>query len=240
MVDRLSTVETVSSSNPVSFFRIFTKNLVLIILITVFSVLCGVLYSILNVKPTYTASRSVILRTAVDVEDDSKKSATSATNNATLAKIYLPDVEVAMKSPNVIARANENYINEQDAMDKVRSGAVSVRYGENSLIFTVSYTDLDEEIAKSKLDALIKAASYKLPELIEATDVSLINVQNDADISVKSSFNKYIIFGFAIGVILSFGLVMIKYALDNTVKNKNEYEYLTGVNVIAVIDKVDN
>ncbi|MBQ3219179.1 MAG: hypothetical protein IJB32_01130 [Clostridia bacterium] len=233
MAEKLSSVETVSSDNPASFLKVLYKNLILIVLITVLCGLCGVLYSIINVKPVYKASRSVILRTAVDINEEG----TTASTDATLAKIYLPDVEKALKAPNVIKYANELYNVEGE---KLSSGRVSVNYGSDSLIFSISYTDLDGEKAEAKLNALIDAGAERLKGLIEAKDVTLISVQENADISVSNAFNKYIVFGVFIGVAISFAIVLIRYALDNTVKSKTEYEYLTGVNVIAVIDKVDD
>ena len=226
-------VENSSGKNPVSFFKIVYKNLILIILITIFCGLCGTLYSVLNVKPVYTASRSVILRTSVKLDEDQ----TSARNDATLAKIYLGEVEKALKSPNVILLASDKY-NMQG--EKLFSSAVSVNYGTESLIFSVSYTDTQKEVAINKLEALISAASEKLEDLIMAEDVTLINVQNKADVSVNSSFNKYIIFGVLIGIVISLVVTLIRYALDNTVKNKYEYEHLTGVSVIAVIDRIED
>lgn len=237
--DRLTMVETSTSENPVSFLRIMRKNIILVILIVVLSALCGVLYSVLYVKPVYTASRSVILRTFVDIEED--RTNTSATNDATLAKIHLPNVEAAMKSPNVLSLATEYYKqdNATEEVVNVSGGGVSVKYGDSSLIFSISYTDADANVAKGKLSSLIKAASEKLPELLEAKDVSLINVQNKDIVTEKSSSNKSIVLSTILGVGIAFVVVIIMYALDNTVKNKNEFEYLTGVSVIAVIDKIE-
>jgi capsular polysaccharide biosynthesis protein len=141
-----------------------------------------------------------------------------------------------MKSPNVLALATSYYDNENET---ISSGGVSVKYGDSSLIFSISYTDRSEEQAKGKLSALIKAASEKLPKLLEAKDVALISVQNNDVVSETTSNNKSIIFSTIIGIALAFVIVLIIYALDNTVKNKNEFEYLTGVSVIAVIDKIE-
>ena len=193
--------------------------------------MCGITYSVYKVKPVYTASRSVIFRTAFREED-----ATTAAGSVSLAKMYLPDVEKAIKAPNIIRDANKEY---GDKEDPITAGAVSVNYGSDSLIFKVSYSGDDAKIAEAKLSVLIDTAADRIKTLIQADDVTLINVQQDADISVSSDFNKYVILGVAIGIMISVGIVVIKYLMDNTVKSKSEYEYLTGVSVLAVIDKVD-
>ena len=238
MAEKLSTVETTPNTNPVSFLRVLYKNLILIVLITVFFSGCGILYSMLKVKPVYTASRSVILRTSVETNN---RDDVSAMYNADLAKIYLPDVEKALKGYNTTTRATEIYQNEtSSSKGSLSAGAVSVKYGVDSLIFKISYSDKDFETAERKLDALIKAADERLGDVIRAEKVGLIPIQEYADESSSSSARKFIILGVLVGLIISFGIVLVKYALDNTIKSKNEYEYLTGVSVIAVIDKVDD
>ncbi len=233
MNNKENSVKNSTKNNPISFLSVIYKNLVLIILITILCGLCGALYGFVKVKPVYTASRSVILRTSVKLEEDRN----SASNDATLAKIYLGEVEKALKAPDVISYASDIYNKQGDVLS---SGAVSVNYGTESLIFKVSYTDVDEETASNKLGALIDAAADRLEDLIMAEEVTLINVQKEADISVNSSFDRYVILGVVAGILISLAIVAIRYGLDNTVKDKSEYEYLTGVSVIALIDEVQD
>lgn len=234
---RLSSIETANNGNPASLLKVFYKHLILIVLIIVFCGLCGVLYSVYKVKPVYTASRSVILRIAFREEDS-----TTAAGSVSLAKTFLPTVERAIKSPNALSAANDEYKVEGDT---ISASAISVSYNSNSLIFKVSYQDVDAKKAKAKLSALISTVAVRLESLIQADNVTLINVQqaenaeDAADITVTSDFNKYVILGFMVGIIISVGIVLIKYLMDNTVKSKSEYEYLTGVSVLAIIDKVD-
>ena len=219
-----------------AILHLFYKNLFLIILCTI---LCGLLatgYSILKVKPVYTANRSVILRMTVDVETE--KGASSATNNATLAKIYLYDVAETICSPVIIDKAN-NYYGEQkiEQYGKIKSSNVTVKYGEESLIFSVSYRALNENEAKEKLELVIKSVAEELHNYVEASNVTLVDVQSHADVSVSSSFSKNVVIGIFIGAVLGAGIVFLKYTMDNTVGDKEELERLTDVDVIAYIDK---
>lgn len=233
MMNNTSSIDNLNSTNPISFFKIIYKNLVLIILITVFCGLCGVLYSVAKVKPVYTASRSVMLKTSVKIDDFSS----TVQGSVTLAKMYLPEVERAIKTPKVIEKANEKYGVEGD---KISASAISISYGTDSLIFRVGYTDSNEQAAKAKLVAIIDAASETLPTFIEADGVSLEDVQNEPDVSSRSDFNKYIILGVLAGLIISLVVVFLRHTFDNTIKDKGEYEHITGVSVVAVIDKVED
>lgn len=220
-----------SSEKQLPLFKIIYKNLLLIILITVLCALLGLGYSVMKVKPTFTASRSVILRTDMN---DSATNSSALTNQASLAKLYLPVVSSVVRSPAIIEKANDVYKGENS---KVSAGGVGIRYNENSLIFTMYYTDKDEDTAKAKLEAVISAASDNLRYYLQAGDVTLIHTQNDSTVSSANSYSRYTLMGAGVGFVIAILLVFIVYVLDNTVKDKQEFEELTGLNVIAYIEK---
>ena len=227
-----------STEKSVPFFRIVSKNILLIVLITVLCTLIGAMYGIMFVKPEYTASHSIILRTPV--ADTSL--GPNTTNNASLGKLYMPQVESQITSPKFISRAQEIYKEKFSKKEKILSNSVIIDFEENSLIFSLSYTDRNEEIAKNKLQAIYESASENLTKLYLSEDdtiqVSLIRTNNTPSVSVNNGFMKTIVFGALIGVVLSVIVVIIKYVLDNTIHDKIEFEELTGVNVIAYIDRV--
>ena len=222
-----------STERSVPFFRIVSKNLLLIALITILCTLIGAMYGILFVKPQYTASHSIILRTTV--ADTSVGNNT--TNNASLGKIYIPMIEEHINSPEFLSEANKIYRKDHKT-GRISSGAISIQYNENSLIFTMSYTDASKKVATDKLQAVYLAANEKLSEYIKAENVSLLQTNNNPSVSVNDGFMKTIIFGLLIGVVLSVIIVIVKYVLDNTIHDKQEFEEITGTSVIAYIDKV--
>ena len=219
-----------SSKNTLPLFILSWRRILLIIMVTVLCALIGLLYSALKVEPIYTASRSVILRTAVDIDDKPS----SVTNNATLAKIYLPVVSETIKSPKVIEKANEQY-----TKGTISAGAINVEYGELSLIFKISYSDASKKGAEEKLEVLIEAVKEVISEqdVVNAQRATLIRVQTNANVEVRNDFFKYIVYGAAAGIILSLLILTLIYLLDNTVKDKQEFEESTGISVLAYIDE---
>ncbi len=213
----------------IPLFRIITKRWLLIALITILCGLLSVGYSILMVKPTYTAKQSVIFRASVGEET----LANQVTTNVTLAKTYLPDVVSIVKSPAVIKKANEG---KTLAQEKVSSGAISISYGEDSLIFTISYTDLDNDSAISKLTTVIETASSLLPMALEAESVALIPTQNDYNVSVNSGYAKHVTLGIILGIIIGLGISVLMYIMDNTITDKIELEQITGTDVLSQVN----
>ena len=126
----------------IPILNILYKNLVLIIMSTILFALVGLGYCLLKVPPQYVASRSVILRTTMN-----DTSASQLSNQAALAKIYLPNVAKLIKSPDVVKEVNEKYGNGEESLSR---GAIGVIYGEKSLIFTITYTDKTPELAEEK------------------------------------------------------------------------------------------
>lgn len=215
-------------------FKILCKNLLLIVMITVLCALIGLGYSVMRVKPTYTATRSVILRTTMN-----DTGANNITNGGSLAKLYLSNVAKIIKSPEIVNEVNEAYASSATEGEKVKIGEISVNYGEQSLIFSISYTDRSPELAQEKLDVLIEtvSASSKLQEGVPAKDVELIHTQRQSTVTKSTSYVKFTAIGAIAGLVIAVAAVFLIYVLDNTVRDKAEFEELTGVDVIAYINK---
>lgn len=221
-------VKANGNENVISIFNILYKNLFLIILITVIGLLAGVGVGILKSEPLYTATLRVMFTTKFSEEYN------SAGNDVVLAKIYLPNAVDKVKSHIIIADANEIYTGE----GSVRSDAITTSYVEESLIFSISYTDYSEEAAVAKLRAIIESAkaNFPKPEFFVAKDATLREVENKAKIVEDSNFTTYVIVGALAGLVVAVAFFLIKDVTDNTVKDKEEFERITGLSVLACID----
>lgn len=209
-------------------FSILYKNLLIIILSAILFALIGFGYSALRVVPTYKASRSVILRTTM-------VGSTSATEGA-LAKKYLPTVARLIKSPVVLDEFNNAY---ENSNERIYKGAIDIIYGEKSLIFTITYTDRTPELAKEKLDVIIKVFSNSdnFKDNVKAEEASIISTQKGCSIQKNTYYTKYTIVGALGGVAISIIAILIVCIMDNTIKSKEEIEEVTGVDLLANINK---
>ncbi|MBQ3116349.1 MAG: hypothetical protein IJC07_04900 [Clostridia bacterium] len=218
--------------------KLIKKNLALMLLITLLCTLLATAYCIAFVKPTYTATSSVILRMTSQTGKLNQ-----AETDVSLAQRYLPTIADIVVSPKIIEDANEIYHKDEKVKksDKISANAVSIAYGERSLIFTISYTDANSDNAKAKVSALVEAASNHLElGVLSVESISLIPTDNEiAEPKENSGYLKIILVGFAVGVAGAFVVVLLKYALDNTITDKKDFEELTGIDVLALIDKQD-
>ncbi len=235
MVEKNNEIKT---ENGFSLFNVLYRNLLLIIIASVIGLLAGLGVAFLLAKPTYTATKRVMFITKYSAPvDDKGNPINTAGNDMVLAKLYLPNAVDKIKSQILIYDANELY----DGEGGISAGAISAQYGEESLIFSLSYTDRNEEDATKKLEAIIESAkiNFPKPSFSVAKDSTLREVENRTSIVKNSNFGKYIIIGALAGLVLAVGYVIIKEAMDVTIKDKAELEALTGVSVIACIDDAE-
>lgn len=229
--------ETTKKTFP--FFRILRTNLLLMALITILVTLLGTLYGIMFVKPTYTVSRSVILRTELGVNSENAES-----TNAALAELVIVQLEDHFTSAKYIEMANEEF-KKKNPLEKsyISAGAISVDYSEDSLIFKLKYTDINKDLASKKLVAVYDSAIEYFENISTAYTVKLIPTDNTGidnsrfGLTVDNGMKKTILLSVVIGLALAVGVACIRYALDNTVHDKEDLEELTGTSVLAYVFK---
>ena len=230
-VRRMEQKNSYFEERPFPFIEILYKRWLFILLVTILSVMLGLLYGLINVRTMYTAKSSVILRMSVDGETDSS----SIVTNVSLSRIYIDDIAEIIIAPEMINVANSNY---NGGEGRISSSSIKVDYNHKSLIFQVSYTDVSETAAKEKLKTLINSASAELPDIVEAASRSLIPTQNESMISKKNDLGRYPMLGFMIGLVAGVVISLLIYVLDTTIKDRMELEELTGICVLSQLDEI--
>ncbi len=230
-MDNQETKVTETTEKEFPIFRILYRNLLLIIIVTVIGLLAGLGVAAVLAKPSYTATKKVMF---VAKYSDS---ASSAGNDMVLAKIYLPNTVEKLKSPLFIGTANELYKGE----GQIKAGAIGYEYGAESLIFSLSYTDANKDLVEQKLQAVIDSAKVNLqnPNITVAKDATLKVVENRASVVTNSNFETYIILGGLIGLVGVVLFVLLRNALDTTMRDKEEIERITGSSLIACIEDAE-
>ena len=208
------------------------KNILAIILAAVLGCLLGLGYGVLTVKPVYTRTSTVMLVAKIN--------SSSSSNNLVLSQYYLSDVGTIIKSAGFVAGANELH-KENGGAGVITSSGIGISYGvEDSLIFSISYRDKSDALAESKLKTVIAYAQSSLADYIKADGAELKETSNEMAKSSSYNYFKPSVIGFLLGAIAAVACVVVVYLLDNTVKDREEIEELTGVNVLAFIVKQED
>jgi len=223
--------DTVKKEKVIPFWKIIYKKLTLIILVTILFAIIGLAYGLLFVKTEHTVTTSMILK----LETDDVSSGENR-NNASLTYLYFPPIKQVIFSPEVINETNNALSKDK----QVSSSSLKMNYGEKSMIFTMSYTDYDKEVAKEKLAAIIETSKKYISKqnIILAKSAEIVELQDGYSESQHRGLATTIVITSAIGLVLGVGLAFLLYFLDNTAKDKEEIEELTGTTIIANIENV--
>ncbi len=220
-----------------SMWRVLLRKWFIILIAMVLCLGGATAYSILKIKPIYTAKTSIVLKMAV-TQDMGTNTSNTNINNATLVKKNLPTVKECILSAKMTTACNE-YYNEINGTtgNNISKGAISVSYGESSMIFSLSYTDVSEELASKKLSAIVNVSPEILGAEIKAESLDLVPVQNFYDVSVSDGTAKVISIGGVIGIVLGVGVALLIYLLDNKISTKEELEEVVGTDILGYIEK---
>ncbi len=229
--------EVIQDSKDLSILFILWRNITAIIIATIIGLGAGIGLALLKGTTSYTVTKRVMF---VAKYSDAGN---TAGNDMVLAKLYLPNAVDKIESPLFIHEANEiyktyNIYNTSQGATPISAGAVYSSFGDKSLIFSISYTDVSAEIAANKLKAVIVSAqnNLKKPEVTVAKDATIREVENRVTIKKNTNHAKFILLFTFLGFVTGVVSVLVKRTLDNTVKDKFELEDITGVPFLASIE----
>lgn len=212
------------------FFQYLLRKWLIILLVVVIGAGASFLVTKWKAKPEFVATQTLIFKTTIS----SKNQNDLKVKETTLAKLYLPTAAKIIKTPDCLAYANELYEGE----GTISSSDISVNYTDESLIFNISCVSSSEESAIKKFDAVYKASEKFLDEGIEANGVELIPVQKGISVEQSSSaIKRNTVFGAAGGLVLACIILAVVFSLDNTIKDADELEKLTGTNFLAHVSQ---
>ena len=224
--------ETLGEKTSTSFWYGFQRFILFIVIVTVIGTAIGCCIAAVKNKTVYTAKESIMIIFTVDDEKQ------NGVNASAIKKVFLTSVSDKIKESPCVAKANDKYkeVNADASPKAISAGAIKVGVKEDSLIITVSYSDLSEKAAKEKLDAVIFAASEILPEQYAVKNLTISPLQNKPEISTSDSFWKFVLIGSGAGLLLSFVASVIIKSFDQSIRSKKELEEITGVGMLSYIE----
>ncbi len=227
----------VSTEKAFPFIKLISKNIMLIIIVTI---LCGGLffgYTMLNQQTTtYTASCSIII--------SAKTQGGTPEKDVLYTQLYLSTIKNIAEGANMAKTANDYYKDEENGYTQsgsISNGNFSFSYNNESLIVKVSYVDVDKDVALEKLDAYIKVLEIELKDnavgsYINSNKISLIRLQEEFGVRPNNSSSKDALTGVLIGLVLSLAIVFVKYFIAGKIESAEELEEITGSKVLDAIE----
>ena len=203
----------------------------IIILAAVLAAAIGFAVSFFFITPQYESTTSIYIST-------SKGSENSMTySDAQLASQLTKDYEELILGRTVL----EKVISMYDLPESYESlkNRVTVENTSNTRIISITVKDPNPQNAQIIANSIRDAAAIHIKDV---TDVEAVNVADEANLPVKPcepSVPKWTLMAALIGMVLSAGVVVLQYLLDDTIKSSDDIEKYLGLSTLGLIPNFD-
>ena len=210
-------------------FEYFKAKIFSILIITILIMIAGNIYTTLTRVPLYKSDTTIVLVS----ETNTQNNFTDLQMNKNLVDTYSEIIKSRKVLNPVIKNLGLDY-SYNDLKNNVTVSSVT-----NTEIIRVSVSDKNPERAKEIANEIGSVFSEKIQKIYNLNNVSIV----DKAIIAKSPYNiNYIkdnLIYVAIGLVLSCGLVFIKFYFDTTIKTSEEIENKLGLTVVGIVPKVE-
>ena len=159
-------------------------------------------------------------------------------NNVTYSDLQMGsqlinDYAVLIKSRTVL----EEVVRELNL--EMSAGALGNKISVNPLtdtrILSITVTDPNPETARSIADAVQASAAVHIKEVMDIEAVNVVAAASLPTAPSSPSVRRYTLMGGMIGVVLSAGIIVVRFLLDDTIKTPDNVERYLGMSTLASI-----
>lgn len=219
-------MEEINLRDLLSYFK---KHLVLFVVMVLFVVSAGTVYSVFIQKPEYKAQATVIL--------SSDKSKTTIQNEINANKNLIDTYTEVVKSHRVLDRVkNEMQIN--DSYEQLVK-KVTVASLKDTEIISISVVDLDKYHSYSLANKIADTFTDEISQIYNDKSVNVL----DRAVEPQKPYNVDIIKQEAIyaaaGIILATAVIFLMFYFDRTIKTTEQIEQLFKLPIFGKVRKLE-
>ena len=210
--------------NLLEVFEYFKNKLVWIIASILVALVIGNIFTIVTRVPMYRSNTTILL---VGSNEQVNQNDVSLNNNlvATYSEI--------IKSRRVLSQVINNL--DLDYTVGELSGNITVGTKTGTQIITVSVSDSNAKRAKNIANEVSKVFAADVKELYKLDNVAIIDSAIQAAGPYNLTYAKDNVIYFAIGLVLSCGVIFVMFYFDTTIKSADSIEEKLGLTVLGVV-----
>ena len=208
----------------------FKSKLIWIIITVILAIGIGNVYTILTRIPLYRSSTTIVL---VSENSGDTYNNTDLQMNKNLVGTYSEIIKSRKVIEPVISNLGLSY-----SYEKLRR-KVSVESVANTEIIRIAVSDDDAQTATRIANEIASVFTTEVQKIYKLNNVSVVDKAVDAIKPYNVNYLKDIVIYAAIGVVLSCGIIFIKFYFDTTIKTSEEIENKLGLTVLGIVPKVE-
>lgn len=208
-------------------FSALWGRIYIIILAGIVAAFAAFAYTQLFITPKYTSTTSMYMLTK---SDSGTGLTTSDLQTGTqLTQDYMELAKSRSVLEKVIATLNLDM-----TVDEL-SNSITTANTENTRIMTIEVENEDPELARDIADTLRETASSTIKDIMDIDAVNTIEEANLPTSPSSPSVMRNTAIGALLGILISAGIIILIFILDDTVKTPDDVENYLGLNVLTSI-----
>lgn len=214
-------------------FYEFWKKKYFVLIMLVFGVAIGMLYSSFLVTPMYKSVTSLVLSKPTTNGDSESGSITQSdiTLNQKLVSTYGEIMKSRTVAKQVIDRLDLN-VSEEELIE-----SISVQSKKDTELLEISVSFSDPKVAADIANTLAEVFTEKVKEVYQIENVSIIDKAEMDNNPYNVNMPKTAILFAFVFLVIACLVIFIRVYFNNTIKSPEEIEKTLGLPVIAVIPK---
>lgn len=211
----------------VELFHALLNRIYIIILAGILAAFAAFAWTQLFVTPKYTSTTSMYMMAK------SSNDAAITSTDLQMATQLTPDYMEIAKSRTVLEKVIATLNLDMTAGEL--SSCITTSNTSNTRIMTITVEHEDPELAQDIANTLREAAG---DEIVDIMGIEAVNTIEEANLPTgpsSPSVMKKTVFGGALGILLSAGVLILIYLLDDTIKTPDDVERYLGLSLLTSI-----
>lgn len=188
------------------------KHIVFFSLVVIFTLIIGLFYFLVVRRPVYTSDVTLTL-TGI-TEEESK----ITTNDITLNTKMIPTYQGIITSRKVIDQVNNNLKLEVD------KDTIKISASTDSMILKISVTDSNRVLARDVANEIAGIFGEEIKSLYNIQNVTILDKAVISDEPSNMNYMKSIVISACVGIFISFGILLLIFLIDTTVKSAEQVD----------------
>ena len=209
----------------VEVFHVLISKIWFIILLAALGFGMMVGYTMLFVKPTYSSSSTIYILT--------KTTSITSLADFQIGTQLTQDYKVIITSRPVLEEVIEN-LGLNMSYDTLK-GQISVNNPDNTRFLELTVKNNDAYLAKKIVDELTNVSVKKTAEVMETEPPNIMDYGQLPESPIAPSRKKNGIIGGLLGLVLVCAIIIIRYMMNDSIKNGEDVERYLGLNVLGMI-----
>lgn len=213
-------------------FAILLDKAVIIILIAVLGAAVAFTYTKFMISPTYKSS------TQVYVTNNTRADAEQINVGDLQSSSYLTkDFRVIVKSNPVLEKVITD-LKLNMSTDEL-AAKITVDTPLETRILKISVVDSDPWLCKNIVDSVREASKTRIIDVMGIETVNTIEEGNLPEHPIGPNMKLNILIGFMAGFIIAIAVIVIRFMLDDTIKDQEDVEKYLGISVLGLIPEAE-